>query len=296
MNGNIPTLSSNTISSYIHSVLSVPDISKEEEIELFRKFRENGDRESAQILVLSNLKLVVNLAYKFRKFRDVADLIQEGNLGLMTAMQKFDLEKGVRFATYATWWIKAKIQEFIISQMSIVRFGKSRDERKLFFNMMATIKDIRSYDSDGEITKEDLVQEVAKRLDVAPEKVVEALQVVSSYNDISIDQTIVGTETKMIELKDKTDFDEEMDEATRNIKLQNAIVMLNEREKFIIWNRYMSDEPMTLEEIGKKYEISKERVRQIESRALEKIKLFTSDKHLLENQQEKGQEINERTY
>jgi RNA polymerase sigma-32 factor len=282
LNSNIPTLSSNTISSYIHSVLSVPDISREDEVELFKKFRENGDKEAAQILVLSNLKLVVNLAYKFRKFRDVTDLIQEGNLGLMTAMQKFDIEKGVRFSTYATWWIKAKIQEFIIRQMSIVRFGKSRDERKLFFNMMSTIKDIKSYDSDGEITKEDLILEVAKRLDVGPEKVIEALQVVSSYNDISIDQTIEGTETKMIELRDKTDFDEEMDEETRNIRLQNAIVMLNDREKFIIWNRYMSDEPMTLEEIGEKYEISKERVRQIEARALEKIKLFTSDSHVIE--------------
>lgn len=283
MNNFIPTLSSNTVSNYIHSVLSVPDISKEEEVELFRKFRENGDKEAAQILVLSNLKLVVNLAYKFRKFRDVTDLIQEGNLGLMTALQKFDLEKEVRFATYATWWIKAKIQEFIISQMSIVRFGKSRDERKLFFNMMSTIKDIQSYDSDGEITKEDLILEVARRLEVTPDKVVEALQVVSSYNDISIDQTIEGTETKMIELKDKTDFDEEMDEETRNIRLQNAIVMLNEREKFIIWNRYMSDEPMTLEEIGGKYEISKERVRQIEARALEKIRLFTADKYVIDN-------------
>ena len=283
MNNFIPTLSSNTVSNYIHSVLSVPDISKEEEVELFRKFRENGDKEAAQILVLSNLKLVVNLAYKFRKFRDVTDLIQEGNLGLMTALQKFDLEKEVRFATYATWWIKAKIQEFIISQMSIVRFGKSRDERKLFFNMMSTIKDIQSYDSEGEITKEDLILEVARRLEVTPDKVVEALQVVSSYNDISIDQTIEGTETKMIELKDKTDFDEEMDEETRNIRLQNAIVMLNEREKFIIWNRYMSDEPMTLEEIGGKYEISKERVRQIEARALEKIRLFTADKYVIDN-------------
>lgn len=283
---NIPALSNNTVSTYIHSVLSVPDISKEEEDSLFKRFRENGDREAAQLLVLSNLKLVVNLAYKFRKFRDVTDLIQEGNLGLMTALQKFDVEKGVRFATYATWWIKAKIQEFIISQMSIVRFGKSRDERKLFFNMMATIKDIQSYDTEGDITKEELISEVARRLDVDYEKVVDALQVVSSYNDISIDQTIEGTETKMIELKDKVDFDEEMDDETRSTKLQNAIVMLNEREKFIIWNRYMSEESMTLEEIGDRYGISKERVRQIEARALDKIRLFTSDDYILDERKE----------
>ncbi len=280
MNSNIPTLSTHTISNYIHSVLSVPDISKEEELELFKKFREDGDKEAAQRLVLSNLKLVVNLAYKFRRFRDVTDLIQEGNLGLLTALQKFDMDKGVRFATYATWWVKAKIQEFIISQMSIVRFGKSRDERKLFFNMMATIKDIQSYDNDGEITREELVQEVARRLDVTPDKVIEALQVVSSYNDVSIDQTYEDGDMKLIELKDRTDFDRSIDEDTMNRKLQNALTTLNEREKFIIWNRYLAEDTMTLEEIGEKYDISKERVRQIESRALEKIKIFTSDNTL----------------
>ena len=271
----IPILSPETVRTYVRRVIAVPDISQEEEIELFHQFQEYGDQEAAKKLIISNLKLVVNLAYKFRNFRDVSDLIQEGNLGLMTALQKFDLDKGVRFATYATWWIRAKIQEFIISQMSIVRFGKSRDERKLFFNMMATIKDIQSYDKDGEISKEELIQEVAKRLNVTPDKVIDALQVVSSYNDVSIDQTIEGSDEKLIELRDKSDFDKEIDDEDMRIKLQNAISTLNEREKFVIWNRYLADETMTLEEIGEKYGISKERVRQIEARALEKIKLFT---------------------
>ena len=159
--------------------------------------------------------------------------------------------------------------------MSIVRFGKSRDERKLFFNMMATIKDIQSYDKDGEISKEELIQEVARRLNVTPDKVIDALQVVSSYNDVSIDQTIEGSDEKLIELKDKSDFDQEIDDEDMKTKLQNAISTLNEREKFVIWNRYLADETMTLEEIGEKYGISKERVRQIESRALAKIKMFT---------------------
>lgn len=275
MNKNIPVLSSNTISSYIRSVLAVSDMTAEEETELMDRYRTKGDKEAAQKLVLSNLKLVVNLAYKYRRFRDVADLIQEGNLGLMTALQKFDLKKGVRFATYSTWWIRAKIQEFIISQMSIVRFGKSRDERKLFFNMMATIKDIKNYDSENEITNEDLVQEVAKRLNVTPQKVVEAMQVVSTYNDLSIDQTIDGQDIKMIELKSKIDYDADIDETIMNEKLQKAILSLNEREKFIIWNRYMVESTMTLDEIGSKYGVSKERIRQIESRAIEKIKEFT---------------------
>ena len=275
MNSNIPILSSNTISSYIRSVLAVPDLTAEEEADLINRYRNKGDREAAQKLVLSNLKLVVNLAYKYRRFRDVTDLIQEGNLGLMTALQKFDVKKGVRFATYSTWWIRAKIQEFIISQMSIVRFGKSRDERKLFFNMMATIKDIKNYDTDNEISNEELIQEVAKRLNVTPQKVVEAMQVVSTYNDLSIDQTVDGQDIRMIELKSKIDYDADIDETIKNEKLQKAIMSLNEREKFIIWNRYMVEDPMTLEEIGEKYSVSKERIRQIEARAIEKIKEHT---------------------
>lgn len=275
MNKNIPVLSSNTISSYIRSVLAISDMTAEEEMELMNRYRNKGDKEAAQKLVLSNLKLVVNLAYKYRRFRDVADLIQEGNLGLMTSLQKFDVKKGVRFATYSTWWIRAKIQEFIISQMSIVRFGKSRDERKLFFNMMSTIKDIKNYDSENEITNEDLVQEVAKRLNVTPQKVVEAMQVVSTYNDLSIDQTVDGQDIKMIELKSKIDYDSEIDDTIMNEKLQKAIMTLNEREKFIIWNRYMVESTMTLDEIGSKYGVSKERIRQIEARAVEKIKEFT---------------------
>jgi RNA polymerase sigma-32 factor len=281
LNNNVPSLSVNTVSAYIHSVLAIPDISREDELELFKKFKESGDKEAAQKLVLSNLKLVVNLAYKFRRFRDVTDLLQEGNLGLLTALQKFDPEKGVRFATYATWWIRAKIQEFIISQMSIVRFGKSRDERKLFFNMMAAIKEIQSYDTDGEITKEELVQEVAKRLDVPPEKVIETIQIVSSYSDISIDQTIEDGGVKLLELKERSNIDEEMDEKTLGTRLQSAITSLNDRERFVIWNRYMADEPLTLQEIGERYGVSKERVRQIESRAIEKIKEFTAGSSLV---------------
>lgn len=125
---NVPALSVNTVSNYISSVFAIPNLSREEEIELFKKYREEGDNNAARSIVMANLKLVVNLAYKFRKFRDSIDLIQEGNMGLMTAVKRFDIDKGVRFATYAVWWIKAKIQEFIISHMSIVRFGKSRDE------------------------------------------------------------------------------------------------------------------------------------------------------------------------
>ncbi|HQJ60375.1 MAG TPA: sigma-70 family RNA polymerase sigma factor, partial [bacterium] len=121
MNSNIPTLSSNTISSYIHSVLSVPDISREDEVELFKKFRENGDKEAAQILVLSNLKLVVNLAYKFRKFRDVTDLIQEGNIGLMKAVEKYDYQRGYKFSTYATWWIRQAVARGIADQGRTIR-------------------------------------------------------------------------------------------------------------------------------------------------------------------------------
>lgn len=164
MSNRLPVLATNNIGAYIKNALSISSLSAEEEIELFRKFQEENCKESGRKIILANLKLVVNLAYKFRNFRDTADLIQEGNTGLMTAFKRFDLEKGVRFTTYATWWIKAKIQEFIISQMSIVRFGKTKDERKLFFNLVSTIKDIQGYEAGRELSTEELVSEIAKRL------------------------------------------------------------------------------------------------------------------------------------
>ena len=219
----IPALSTNNITTYIKSVISVPPLSREEEIELFKKHRDENSIEAAQKIIMANLKLVVNLAYKFRKFRDSTDLIQEGNLGLLTALKKFEISKGVRFATYAAWWIKAKIQEFIISHMSIVRFGKSRDERKLFFNLVSTVKDIESYDKDKKLSPEEIVSEVAERLSVSVEKVRDTMRIVSSYNDVSINESLDGGDIKRIELKDRSiDYDQEIDENDKREKVQKA--------------------------------------------------------------------------
>ena len=272
----LPVLSGSSMTKYLRGVMAIPHLDREEELLLFKQFKNNGDVEAARKIILANLRLVVNLAYKFRKFRDASDLIQEGNLGLMTALQKFDIEKGVRFATYASWWVKAKIQEFIISHMSIVRFGKSRDERRLFFNLVSTIKEIESYDNEKELTPEELVGKVAEKLEVTPEKVRDAMAAMASYNDISIHEELTDGTPKLLELKTETTFDDDIDFTIQQEQLQMALKELNDREQFIVSNRFLTDTPMTLLEIGEKYNISKERVRQLESNAIKKLKNLIS--------------------
>ena len=270
----LPVLSGNSIIKYVRSVRAIQTLDREEEILLFKQFKKNGDVDAARKIILANLKLVINLAYKFRKFRDASDLIQEGNLGLMTALQKFDIDKGVRFSTYASWWVKAKIQEFIISHMSIVRFGKSRDERRLFFNLVSTIKEIEGYDNGHNLSPEELAIKVAEKLDVTPEQVRSAMAAMASYNDVSIHEELADGTPKLLELKEYPSFDDDVDFTIQKERLQEAFKELNEREQFIISHRFLTDSPMTLLEIGQKYGVSKERIRQLESNAIKKLKAF----------------------
>ncbi len=272
MNYNVPALSLNNISSYVSSVIAIPDLSQEEEIALFNKYREDESIEAAQKIIIANLKLVVKMAYKFRKFRDVVDLIQEGNIGLLTALKKFDIEKGVRFVTYAALWVKAKIQEFIISHMSIVRFGRSRDERMLFYNLASTIREIESLDKNQDLTDEELIIEVASRLGVEPEKVRENLSLLKMGSDVSIDAGYGDNDSGMQIEDKKMDIEESVMASERSELIEDAMAQLDEREQFIIKNRYMAEETLKLEEIGTIYGISKERVRQIEERALKKMR------------------------
>ncbi len=276
---NLPVLSQNTVQRYIHGALKVPALSEEEEYELFRKYQEENDSEAAKEIVKSNLKLVVNSAYRYRKFRDIADLIQEGNMGLLTALKKYDRNKGVRFATYASWWIKAKIQEFIISHLSIVRFGKTRDERKLFFNLMTTINDIERYKAGRKLSSEEIIQQVATRLNVSPEKIREAISTLRGHSEISTSSTYSdnsGSEVKRIELEDdKVDFEDDIDSKEQKKAVKNSLSFLTERERKIIEKRYLTDKPLTLRELGKFYGITKERVRQIENKALKKMREHT---------------------
>lgn len=273
---NLPVLSQTTVQRYIHGALKVPALSEEEEYELFRKYQEENDSEAAKEIVKSNLKLVVNSAYRYRKFRDIADLIQEGNMGLLTALKKYDRSKGVRFATYASWWIKAKIQEFIISHLSIVRFGKTRDERKIFFNLMSTINDIERYKAGKQLSSEEIIQRVANRLDVSPEKIREAINTIKGHSEISTSSTYndnSGNEVKRIELQDnKIDFEEEIDSREQKKAVKNSLSFLTNRERDIIESRYLTDNPLTLRELGENYGITKERVRQIENKALKKMR------------------------
>ena len=272
MTAYIPALSQDSLSSYIHAALAVPDLKREEEEHLFTIYRNEGSLDAARRIILANLKLVVNAAYKYRRFRDVVDLIQEGNVGLMTALKKFDLGKGVRFATYALWWIKAKIQEFILSHMSIVRFGKRRDERKLFFNLVSTVREIESRDRGRELTREELVAEVAERLGMSPVRVAADMKVLTSAADVSLDEQYEDGTDRWQLADTRADMTEGLIVDERKQLLRRAVESLDERERHIIENRYLTEEPRTLEEIGQAYGVSKERVRQIEKRALEKLR------------------------
>lgn len=272
MTAYIPALSNDSISAYIHNVLAVADLEREEEERLFIRYRRNGDIDAARRIILANLKLVVNAAYKFRKFRDVVDLIQEGNVGLLTALKKFDLAKGVRFATYAVWWIKAKIQEFILSHMSIVRYGKGRDERKLFFNLVSTVREIESHDQGRDLSREELIVEVSRRLKIDPTRVADNMRVLTSSSDVSLDDQYEDGSDRWQIADEKADFSEALMADERKQLLYRAVETLDERERYIIDNRYLTDDPQTLEDIGRRFNVSKERVRQIEERALEKIR------------------------
>lgn len=277
----IPVLATNNVAAYAKNVVQVKDLTLDQERELFKKYREENDLAAAQKIIMANLKLVIHLSYKFRHFRDVADLIQEGNIGLMIAFSKFDLSRDVKFATYASWWIKAKLQEFIISQMSIVRFGKTRDERKLFFNMISTIKDIESYDKGRDLTKEELIQKVADRLELSVEKIRASMKTLSNMSDMSIDTSFTKNDSDMTpvsyQLEDMSTnvaeefIDKDYEEKKKDI-FGEAFAKLSEREKDIINRRYITSPPETLESIGNEYGVTKERIRQIEANAILKMK------------------------
>jgi len=268
----VPVLSQDSLSAYIHAAFLVPDLDRTEEERLFVAYKKEGSIEAARRIILANLKLVVNVAYKYRRFRDLVDLIQEGNVGLLTALKKFDVRRGVRFATYALWWIKAKIQEFILSHLSIARFGKRRDERKLFFNLISTIREIESHDRGRDLTREELIMEVAKRLKMNPARVADGMKALTGVSDVSLDEQYEDGAEKLNLADAKSSVAEEMIAEERKQLLYHAVEMLDERERHIIESRYLTEEPKTLEEIGKAYGVSKERVRQIEERALEKLR------------------------
>ena len=277
INTNLPTIGlEGSLSSYLSKIKKFPMLSAEEEYMLAKSWRDRGDLKSAQKLITSHLRLVAKIAMGYRGYGlPVSEMVSEGNIGLMQAVKKFEPEKGFRLTTYAMWWIKASIQEYILRSWSLVKMGTTTAQKKLFFNLKK-IKNQLSPNNTGDLNTEH-VEEISKRLNVKKEEVVSMnrrmLGKEKSLNDPIKDGS--GTEWQDWIVDDKVDQElklshkQEFDQ--RKKLMDDSINILNPREKDILTARRLSENIATLEDLSKKYNISRERIRQIETRAFEKL-------------------------
>ena len=274
VNSSLPALS-NSLQSYLAQIRNHPVLSREEEYELAMRHRETGDLEAARKLIVSNLKFVVRVANEYKNYNvNTMDLIQEGNIGLMKAVRGFDPTKGYRLISYAVWWIRAYIQNHIMKNWSLVKVGTNQSQRKLFYKLRSTKNKI---EATGAETGEGIYSEIAKELDVPDSQVIEMDRIMSG-KDLSLDATVEGgTERTYVDILGDT-FDQEKfleDSQIRPLvakKIKEALANLKDRERYIIERRVLTDSPETLEKLSRKFGISRERVRQIEKNALNKIK------------------------
>ena len=274
---NLPTLSDEGgLSLYLAQIKKFPMLDAEEEFMLAKNWRTNGNVKSAEKLVTSHLRLVAKIAMGYKGYGlPLSEMISEGNVGLMQAVKKFEPEKGFRLATYAMWWIRAQIQEYVLHSWSLVKIGTTAAQKKLFFNLRKLKNQLASIDS-GNLSPEN-VREIATRLDVKEGEVVDmenrlftsdqSLNIkLGEENDTEWQDLIEDkkdTHDKIIENKDELEY--------RRSLFLKALNILNDREKEIIKLRKLNENPLKLEELSKKYNISRERVRQIEEKALEKL-------------------------
>ena len=274
---NLPILSSEgNLAFYLQEIKKFPILTAAEEFMLAKRYKEHGDTKAAHKLVTSHLRLVAKIAMGYRGYGlPVSELISEGNIGLMQAVKKFDPDKGFRLATYAMWWIRAQIQEYVLHSWSLVKIGTTAAQKKLFFNLKKIKNQLESID-DGNLSPEN-VREIASRLNVKEAEVTDMENRLYS-NDKSLNvplnqdfdtqwQDLLedDKETQDITLEKKDEF------LKRKEKFIEALKVLNPREKEIIKLRRLEEKPKKLEELSKKYKISRERVRQIEEKAILKL-------------------------
>ena len=273
---HLPVVSSG-LDLYMAQINQFPILSPEEEFELALKYREKDDIEAAHRLITSNLRFVVKIALEYKTYGlKLLDLIQEGNIGLMMAVKKFDPRKGYRFISYAEWWIRAYIQNFIMKSWSLVKIGTTQAQKKLFYKL-GTVRKLleapqgRSY------------QDIAKDFGVKEEDIHEMEQRMGK-RDVSLDLPFDENQelTPLELLSDDSPDQEDMlimsqDSQIRRNEVSKALDKLSERERYIITHRIMSDNPMTLREIGDTFKLSRERIRQIEQEALTKLRRDMQD-------------------
>ena len=278
---NLPAISNEAgLSAYLTQIKKFPMLDAEEEYMLAKNWKSTGNLKSAEKLVTSHLRLVAKIAMGYKGYGlPLNEMISEGNIGLMQAVKKFEPEKGFRLATYAMWWIKASIQEYILRSWSLVKIGTTTAQKKLFFNLKK-IKNQIAPKSEGDLRK-DHVENIAKTLDVSEEEVVSMNRRLSGKEQ-SLNSPIGedGDEWQDWVVDDQMDqelkFAQQEEIEQRKDLLQNSIKILNNREKEILHARRLSDDPSTLEDLSKKFKISRERIRQIENKAFEKLQ-----KHML---------------
>ena len=273
---NLPSPSVGGLSLYLAQIKKFPMLDAEEEYMLAKSWRERGNVKAAHKLVTSHLRLVAKIAMGYRGYGlPVNELISEGNVGLMQAVKKFDPEKGFRLAAYAMWWIKAAIQEYVLRSWSLVKMGTTTAQKKLFFNLKK-IKSQIAPEQHGDL-KDEQVKEISKRLDVKSEEVINMNRRMMG-SEKSLNEPIKAGETdewqdwladdsmdQELVIAQKQEFDD------KKSLLYDAIKILDKREKEILELRRLSEDPKTLEELSQKYKISRERIRQIETKAFEKL-------------------------
>jgi RNA polymerase sigma-32 factor len=287
-NNNLPTISSEGgLSAYLAQIKKFPMLDAEEEYMLAKNWKETGNLKSAEKLVTSHLRLVAKIAMGYKGYGlPINEMISEGNIGLMQAVKKFEPEKGFRLATYAMWWIKASIQEYILRSWSLVKIGTTTAQKKLFFNLKK-LKNQIAPRTDGDL-KDEHVTEIAKKLDVSENEVISMnRRLAGKEHSLNApigedgDQWQDWVVDKDMDQELKFAQQEEMDQ--RKDLLKDSIKVLNDREKEILYSRRLTDEPLTLEDLSKKYKISRERIRQIENKAFEKLQ-----KHMLNSAKSKN--------
>lgn len=273
---NLPVvLDENSLFSYLEKIKKFPVLSEQEETDLVRAFSERGDLRAAQQLVTSHLRLAAKVAMSYRRYGlPMADIISEANIGLMQAVKKFDLGKNVRLSTYAVWWIRAAINDFILRSWSLVKIGTRAAQKKLFYNLNRLKARLGLYDNK-ELPPE-AVKTIARELVVDENEVKEMNSRLGGDKSLNVNVSDEDDSEKIDLLVDGRQNIEEnlarkQERAEKNSILRKCLSQLDEREQAVIRSRMLTETPMTLEELGEKFGISRERVRQIEKKAFEKL-------------------------
>ena len=266
------------LNRYLQEVRKFPMLERDEEFILAKRWQQDKDPAAAERMVTSHLRLVAKIAMGYRGYGlPIGEVISEGNVGLMQAVKKFDPDKGFRLSTYAMWWIRAAIQEYVLRSWSLVKMGTTAAQKKLFFNLRRMKGEMKAIE-DGDLRPED-VEKIATSLGVKEDEVTSMNRRMSHGGDASLNVTI-GTDDGSAEWQDwlqddsdsqETQIADSQEHDARMALLQEAMTELNDRERDIIMKRRLAEKPMTLEDLAAIYNVSRERIRQIEARAFEKL-------------------------